>query len=81
MPSGPSATASSTAALRVPGAASSARSAIMGGTWFTVVGNWVCVGVFFCGEYTYRRVHFAHYTHATPMQLLAIIRKQWRSPA
>ena len=50
-------------------------------TWFTAVGNWVCVGLFFCGEYLYRRVHFAHYTHATPMQLLAIIRKQWRAPA
>ena len=50
-------------------------------TCFTVVGNWVCVGLFFCGEYLYRRVHFAHYTHATPMQLLAIIRKQWRAPA
>ena len=50
-------------------------------TWFTVAGNWVCVGVFFCGEYLYRRVHFAHYTHATPMQLLAIIRTQWRAPA
>jgi len=50
-------------------------------TWFTVVGNWVCVGLFFCSEYLYRRVHFAHYTHATPMQLLALVRKQWRAPA
>lgn len=50
-------------------------------TWFTVAGNWICVGTFFCAEYWYRRVHFAHYTHATPLQLLAIIRTQWRAPA
>ncbi|MEO6565605.1 MAG: hypothetical protein ABIO63_06180 [Casimicrobiaceae bacterium] len=42
--------------------------------WFTAVGNWVCVAAFFCGEYLYRRLHFSHYTHATPLQLLAIIR-------
>lgn len=43
-------------------------------TWFTAVGNWVCVGALFGGEYLYRRMHFSHYTHATPLQLLRIIR-------
>lgn len=46
-------------------------------TWFTAIGNWVCVGMLFGGEYLYRRQHFSHYAHATPMQLLAIIRTQW----
>ena len=52
-------------------------------TWFTAVGNWVCVGALFGGEYLYRRMHFSQYTHATPMQLLKIIRGRsifgWKS--
>ena len=47
--------------------------------WFTLLGNWLCVAALFFGEYVYRRVRFAHYQHASPLRLMASIRKMWRT--
>lgn len=49
--------------------------------WFTAFGNWLCVAALFFGEHVYRRKRFAQYAHASPMQLLALVRAQWRAPA
>jgi uncharacterized membrane protein len=48
--------------------------------WFTSFGNWACVTVLFFGEHFYRRIRFAHYAHMSPMQLVALVRAQWRAP-
>jgi len=48
--------------------------------WFTAFGNWACVAALFFGEHLYRRKRFAHYAHASPMQLVALVRAQWRAP-
>ena len=47
-------------------------------TWFTAVGNWVCVAMLFVGEYIYRRVRFWRYPHASPARVVALIRARWR---
>jgi uncharacterized membrane protein len=49
-------------------------------TWFTAVGNWVCVAALFLGEYLYRRARFGRYAHAAPGELFALVRAQWRTP-
>jgi uncharacterized membrane protein len=46
--------------------------------WFTAVGNYLCVGMLFVGEYVYRRVRFSHYEHASPLRLLGIVRRAIR---
>jgi uncharacterized membrane protein len=46
--------------------------------WFTAVGNYLCVGMLFVGEYVYRRVRFSHYRHASPLRLLGIVRRAIR---
>lgn len=46
--------------------------------WFTGVGNYLCVGMLFVGEYVYRRVRFSHYQHASPLRLLGIVRRAIR---
>lgn len=46
--------------------------------WFTAVGNYLCVGMLFVGEYVYRRVRFSHYQHASPVRLLGIVRRAIR---
>ena len=43
--------------------------------WFTAVGNYLCVGMLFLGEYVYRRVQFSHYRHASPLRLIGIVRR------
>ena len=48
--------------------------------WFTTFGNWICVVALFLGEYVYRRRRFAHYPHASPMRVIALVRAQWRAP-
>jgi uncharacterized membrane protein len=48
--------------------------------WFTTFGNWICVVALFLGEHVYRRRRFAHYPHASPMRVIALVRAQWRAP-
>jgi uncharacterized membrane protein len=48
--------------------------------WFTSFGNWACDAALFFGEHLYRRTRFAHYAHMSPMQLVALVRAQWRAP-
>ena len=48
--------------------------------WFTSFGNWACVAALFFGEHLYRRKRFAHYPHASPMRVIALVRTQWRVP-
>lgn len=48
--------------------------------WFTSFGNWICVAALFFGEHLYRRRRFAHYPHVSPMQVIALVRAQWRAP-
>jgi uncharacterized membrane protein len=50
----------------------------MAWAWFTAVGNYLCVGMLFVGEYAYRRVRFSHYEHASPLRLLDIVRRAIR---
>jgi uncharacterized membrane protein len=50
----------------------------MAWAWFTAVGNYLCVGMLFVGEYAYRRVRFSHYEHASPLRLLGIVRRAIR---
>jgi uncharacterized membrane protein len=50
----------------------------MAWAWFTAVGNYLCVGMLFVGEYVYRRVRFSHYEHASPLRLLGIVRRAIR---
>jgi uncharacterized membrane protein len=50
----------------------------MAWAWFTAVGNYLCVGMLFVGEYVYRRVRFSHYQHASPLRLLGIVRRAIR---
>jgi uncharacterized membrane protein len=48
--------------------------------WFTSFGDWLCVAVLFFGELLYRHRRFAHYPHASPMRVFALVRAQWRPP-
>ena len=48
--------------------------------WFTSFGNWACVAALFFGEHLYRRKRFPHYPHASPMRVIALVRRQWRAP-
>jgi uncharacterized membrane protein len=48
--------------------------------WFTSLGDWLCVAALFFGELVYRRKRFAHYPHASPMRVFALVRAQWRAP-
>jgi uncharacterized membrane protein len=41
---------------------------------FTNLVNYVLVGLFFMGEYAYRRLRYRHYDHATPLELARLIR-------
>jgi uncharacterized membrane protein len=41
---------------------------------FTNLVNYVLVGLFFIGEYAYRRLRYRHYDHATPLELARLIR-------
>jgi uncharacterized membrane protein len=50
----------------------------MAWAWFTAVGNYLCVGMLFVGEYVYRRVRYSHYQHASPFRLLGIVRRAIR---
>jgi uncharacterized membrane protein len=47
--------------------------------WFTTFGNWICIAALFFGEQLYRRRRFAHHPHASPMQVIALVRMQWRA--
>jgi uncharacterized membrane protein len=47
--------------------------------WFTSFGNWACVAAMFFGEHIYRRKRLAHYAHASPMRVIALVRTQWRA--
>jgi uncharacterized membrane protein len=49
--------------------------------WFVAVGNQVAVALLFVGEYCFRRLHFPHYRHASPLALVAIVARQWRQSA
>ncbi len=50
----------------------------MAWAWFTAVGNYLCVGMLFVGEYVYRRARFSHYEHASPLRLLGMVRRAIR---
>ncbi|MEP7181069.1 MAG: hypothetical protein ABI886_02635 [Betaproteobacteria bacterium] len=57
--------------------AASAPPAVWG-AW-VAVGNQVAAGSLFVGEYLYRRSRFAHYRHASPLALAALVAARWRA--